>query len=659
MRKSRHRPTPPPARSTRTQPKTRPPAGIHELSRDTLRTRLRQIEKQLREVSTHDALITKEQEELKDQAEKIREELQQRHHFNRRIFFISVGILSVATLGFILFVLDNKANLAQTNLEHALITDNPQIIHTELERAKKGLNPYINPSLIRAIKEAQAHLKTLETRQSDAAAILSSLKNGTRPWESLSIADIRTLNSASFQHSPEGLAILGQWDALAKKRKAQNISLRSESLQKIMRPLPARATLDGSLSQNLYAVRQEMEELGERLEEFQLLRRIHRLNHEHATGMRARLQELRFLKRDIKALIKLEESLYDIESYEDFTFLLRSYRPQTYKLGSLISDLADKLPRESNLRDFIGRQQVKLTAAELQSLQLHLSGKSPTFNIHHPANMIQVNIMENIFQSSPLQGTYYQLYNPETNETWLITSEPTLNKDKKIQVELDELDPRALAGAEKKQLIQPSPRIQFKKLHYAHALKDLHMNREDFFISTNLVKSLENILRYKTGSISALYRAHLYQSLVEVVMAHSKPMQVGLPFSQQLRRDIKSFMLLEEKTGIQLRDTSWLETSARHKHAEKLYAQWFSERIGRQYLAEMSLMLRHYLHNTPDFVGFITSTGEPHFYTEVSAEDRLWFIDSYDMQLKVGDSEALVEAHSFSPLFRANMKNKP
>ncbi len=654
MRKSRHRPTSSPAQAPPSKTKKRPPASIHELSRDALRTRLRQIEKQLRDESDLSTLSQVAQQELKDQAEKIRAELKQRHQLNRRIFFISVSMLSLATLGFILFVLDNKANLAQTNLEHALITDNPLIIRTELERAQIGLNSYINPSLRRSIKEAKAHLSALEKKQADALSLLTALKNTTRAWESLSIAEIRMLSSDSFKHTPEGLAILRQWDELAKKRKAQNISLHSYTLQKIMRELPEKAELNGSFTQDLNAVREEMEALAERLEEFQLLQRIHRLDHSYAAGMRTRLQELRFLKRDIDALIKLEESLRDIESYEKFTLLLRSYRPQNYKRGFAISTLGKNLPRESSLSDFIGLQQTKLTAAELQSLQAQLAGKSPSFNIHQPANMVQVNIMENIFQSRPLLGTYYQLHNPETKETWLITSEPKLDSNDKMQVELDELDPRAQAGAKRTQHIQPSPRMQLKKLYFGYALKDLSMNREDFFISTNLVKSLENILRYRTGSINSLYKAHLFHTIAEMIMAHSKPMQVGLPFSQQLRNDIASFKALEEKTGIQLRDTSWLEASAKHERAKKLYSEWFSERVGRLYLAEMSLMLRHYLHNSPEFVGVILSTGEPYFYTEVSAEDKLWFIDSSNMQLKVGDSDALIEAHSFSPLFRAN-----
>ncbi len=648
MRKSRHRPTTP------SKTKARVPASIHELSRDTLRTRLRQIEKQIRAKSDFQALSKDTQQELLNQANEIRDELQHRHQLNRRIFFISVGTLSIITLGFILFILDNKANLAQANLERAFASHNPDLIEAELERASQGISPYINPSLRRAIKDSQAHLDKLLADQTTADALLTSLKDKTRSWESLSFADMRLLSSSSFQHTAEGRAILRKWDKLAKKRKAQNISMRSETLQRVMRPLPAKSELNGNLAENLEAVRDEMEKLAKRQEEFQLLQRIHKLDHQHMARIRNRLQHLRFLSRDISTLIELEESLAEVENYEEFTLKLRSYQAHSYKLGKSVSALASKLPRESKLSDFIGLHQAKLTAEELQSLQLQLSGKSPSFNVHQPANMIQVNIMENIFQSRPLHSSYYLLYNPETKETWLITSEPTLTDDKKLKLELDPLDPRNQSGTPETLLIQPHPHMQLKTLHFTHALKDLAMNREDFFITTNLVKSLENVLSYKTGSISSLYKAYLYHTLAKMVMAHSNPMQVGLPFSQQLRKDIASLNELEKQTGIQLCDTTWLGGTEKHRRAEELYSRWFSERVGRNYLGEMSLMLRHYIHNSPEFVGFITSSGDPFFFTDVTAQDRLWFIDAHDMQLKVGDSDALSEAHSFSPLFRAH-----
>ncbi len=649
MRKSRHRPAPSP------KPKPRAPVTIHQLSRDALRSRLRQLEYQLKQ----DAVITVEDaKELSQQAEKIRAELLHRHHTNKRILIIALLTLTLGALCFALFALNNKANIAEENLSRAISTNNPQLVAEEVKRAKQGLNSYINPSLRRAIREAQAYVDSQQHMLNQSCSLLQAIEGGSRTWESLGAEEIRLIHTPSFQHTPEGLAVLRRWRQLIEQRKAQKITLRSDSLRAIMKALPPHATLSRNPTESLLAVQEETELLRERLDEFLLLQRIHQLDHRHANRIRARLQELRLLKREINALIDMDQQLLKAEEYEDFLLRLRCYQANSYPLGISTAELSSQLPRENMLRGIIGLGRVRLNPSELQSLKAILEGKAPTFTHQHPANMLQVSLMESIFQSRPLHQRYYRLSNPALGETWLIQTKPKLNEKNQLEVTLDELDARSQAGHSGTLLIQPSPQLRLEELSYAHVIKELKLTREDFFLTSNLAKTLEQLLSYKSGSISSLYKARIFKTLVQVITTHSKPLQVGLPLSPLLRRDIESFTALEGQAGITLSDTSWLNSDPKHQRAEKLFDQWFSERVGRQYLMEMSRMLRLYLHHEPEYIGYITSSGTAHFHHKVAQTDHLWFIGAQDMQLKVGGLDALAEAHPFSPIFRTEPPKK-
>ncbi len=642
MRKSRHRPAPQKAQRSPKKPPPCAPAPLTQLSRDALRSKIRRIEAELRALPTDHPkpeLIPA----LQEQRQSLLDELESRHHTNRKIILILLGIFAIMVLSFTGLFLYNKAHQAHTNLQRILHINNASLIEMEIERAQAGLNTLLSPQLRPCIVQAKLKLEELQQNQALAQQWLNELEQNPERWETLSPQQIRQLNSTALSDNSTDQQLATRWKQLTDTRRAQQRSLRSESLEKILRPLPPPFRAVGSLERDLAQLHEERDALEQRLDEWQTLRQIHRLDQRHIAPIRKRLKQLRLIQQDITALQKLEGRLRTCTHYCDYSLTLRGYKAHRYPLGKQLQKLLQILPREEQITQFASQQQQRGTN--------DFSPKSPTFDARHPANAAQVALMEHIFQSRPLHSQLYQLRNPELHQSWTCNQPPKLHKNKLIKLTLSHLDPHAASGAKRELLIQPNPKLVLRTFRPQSTIKSLGLARESFFQKVNIPHTLERILADKSPYTNARLKLYLYSILARVMEAEQHSGTAALTLAPQLREDIQSLRQLEQQTGVPLNDLNWLRYDATHKRAEQRYAAWISQRVGRQYLAEMRLLQREHLHIIPEFVGYIDSQGNAHFQKPISEDAPLWYLDQGRHELRIGTQKNLHDAAAFSPLF--------
>ncbi len=643
MRKSRHRPA---QKAPASPKKTTPiaPVSLAQLSREALRGKMRRVEAELLSLQSEEPKSSARIASLQEQRQALLDELAARHHTNRRIILILLGIFVIMALSLTGFFLYNKAYQAHLNLQRILHIDDAALIKMEMQRAQAGLNSLLVPELRPSIVQAQLRLEELQQRQDQSQQWLNELEQNPERWESLTPQEIRQLNSTSLNHSPMGQELAARWKQLIDTRRAQQRSLRGESLEKILRPLPAAFVAVGSPERDLALLNEEREALEERLAEWQTLRQIHRLNPRHMDPLRERLKCLRLIHHDILALTELEHKLNESEHYSDYTLALHGYKAHHYPLGKQLQKLQSELPRQDDIERTMSQHQSRRSS--------DLSPDQPSFHARHPANVAQVALMEHIFQSRPLHSQLYQLRNPELHQSWTCDKPPKLHKQRVIKLTLSALDPHVALGAKRRLLIQPNPQLVLRRFRPKEYLKSLGLQRESFFQKVSIPHTLERILADKSPYTNARLKLYLYSILARVMEAEQHSGTSAMTLAPQLREDILSLRKLERKTGVILSDISWLRYDALHQRAEQQYAAWISQRVGRQYLAEMRLLLREHLHFVPEYIGYIGSDGSPYLQKPLSEEEPLWYLDKESHELTLGTQKNLRAAALFSPLLR-------
>ncbi len=646
MRKSRHwSPAP-------QKPQNIPRARRHqELSNKALRQRQRLIDAQLKSstISTEDAQALREQRRL------IIAELAHRRRLTLRISLITAAIVILSAGGFGYYTLTNSAKRAQHNLQLAIDQNRPDLILVERARATQGLKPLIAPSLKKSIAEADDYLAALQQQLKDGYSVIAELDKQTRKWEELSDYHRRIFDNSAMKHSPEGLSLLALWEKLLKQRDKSLLSLRQEAILKINAPLPALPEWTGIREEDIAMLQTVVAELDTRIAYFHQTAHAHQLPLKYIAPAKDRKQLLAAYLLDIEGLARLEQQLAKATSYSEYLVTLRGYLARHYPLGMSLEALRTYLPDDDALAQYMGTHRAAMDEEELAALKKHINERGSSFAPEHPASAAQVAIMENIFQSSPLHSTLYQLICPASLRSWISDKAIPSTQSPSIQIKRSTLDPTY--HIDSSPLVQiPTHKDMYIRKHDSQSLlKSLNISRDSFYHSAHLPSLLEVIINDKSPHCSPLVKAYLYLCIINLIEEHPSSHIMGLHFSPRLRRDIRDFRKLVEQTGITLGDQSALIYDEQHAQAEQAFDMWFRRHINPQYSAEMQRHLRSYLFTAPRYVGFIGADGTPQFLTSLSDKETLWYLTKDDWQLSAGDSHSLGEAAAFSPLFRAHI----
>ncbi len=644
MRNSRHRrvPSPPATPVLHANKATPPPLGIHELSHNALRNKRRTIESQLKSAPQS----KEEHEQLQAQRASIIHELQLRRRTNHKILYITLICLGIGALAFTAFALYNKAHQAHLNLQHALRTGSPSLISLELARVQGGLNPLINSELRRCISEAESTLAEHEQQRLDTLHLLGELEQHPQRWEAVTPQQIRQLGSTLWAQSAEGQDIPRRWHALVKHRRSQQLTLRRESLERVLRPLPPRTPLTGDAAQDLLDLDEEQQALTQRHDEWQTLNQIHHLDGKLIAPVQKRIKHLRLLRRDISMLKRIEQQLRDNPSYSEYGRLLLRYKPRSSYQRSAIEHARRSLPSTQQLAERIHGQPAEPRRPH---------SKQPSFDAQHAANLQQVALMENIFQSRPLHSRHYQLRNPELMQSWLCESPPKLNKNKLIELTLSPFDPCSAKGDSKKKLLQPNPKLHLCEWRPDELIAKLCLTRSHFFPCANIPLTLEKLLSYRSPHVNARLKLYIYKILTQVIEAHEPGSPLQHALSDELRRDIASLKKLEQQIGFPLDDLSWLRYDRAHLAAEKRAAGWLSRRVGQQYHAAMMQSMNSKEQSGIEFIGFITHEGTPYFYRELPESTPLWYkLGEKEQPQQSTCAELPEKLPAYTPLFCAS-----
>ncbi len=648
MRKSRHW-SPAPQKQQKPQNNPRP-RNHQELSNKALRQRKRLIDSQLKSttISTSDALALREHRGL------IIAELAHRRQLTLRITLITVAIALAATAGFAYYTITNSAKRAQQNLQLAIDQNRPDLIMVERARAAQGLKPLIVPALKQSITDADEYLAALQQQIKDGYSVIAELDKQTRQWEELSDYHRRIFDNSAMKHSTEGLALLSLWEKLLEKRDKSHSILREEAIRQINTPLPALPEWTSDKERDIAMLQEADAEMDRRIAYFHQTAHAHQLPLKYITPATDRKLLLAIYLQDIEGLAKLEQQLTKATNYSEYLITLKSYLARHYPLGLSIEELQAILPDDETLAQSMSSHHSAMDEAELAMLKQHINERGPSFSPEHPASAEQVAIMENLFQSSPLHSTLYQLICPITPKSWISDKPIPSTQSKSIQIERSTLDP--VYDMNSSPLLQiPTHKDMYTRRHEPqNLLKSLHITRDSFYQNAHLHSLLEGIINDKSPHCSPLLKAYLYLNIINLIETHPSPQIMGLRFSPRLRRDIRDFRALLKSTGITLRDQSALIYDKKHAQAEAAFDMWFRRHINPQYSAEMQRHLRSYLFTVPRYVGFICADGSPLFIAPLSDKETLWYITKDNWQLNAGDSSSLGEAAAFSPLFRAH-----
>ncbi len=586
--------------------------------------------------ATADYLATLQQE--------LKRRLLRRH---RTLGLITVPILLALGLGTGLLFYQRTLRLDEA-LVAALSTGEARAVEQAANVADSGINRLVNPKLAGRIVQARDWLDRSRRLHSYLAGIIAGIESGRGSVAGLPMAHRADIARSLRQLPRDNPDLPQRWQKLCNHEKEQ-LRQQADSVQGLFAaPLPPLPTPSGKLTEDDKLLRALKQQLTQRLRDFAIAQEAYGLSPSLMDSTHARLEELDWQLADIAAMRHTAVSLPAARSYNHYRRLLEQNKPRAYAPALSMLEILKQLPTEEELRDQMQDKNRKLPPGMLEAVRHALLEGGPSFTPSFHANDLQVSLMEDIFTSRALRTKLYEL-SCEGEQSWLTESPPEV-RDKRLHFSPSSYDPKYDINTPRT-IVWDNPKLALiRPIDPAPLLSRLEVERSSFFRDRNLPQLLDRLMEPRPQHCPALAQAYLYNRLRAVMQEHDWPRMLGLPYAPTLRADFRSFSQLEKQLGFEATSGCWLTPGPARDEAEKAFAQWFREREGRAYAAEIARNFGSLVGLRPRFVGYIDESGNARLCIPVAEGKLLWYI-SHGGVTATPQGEAMEEPSLLSPLF--------
>ncbi len=552
--------------------------------------------------------------------------LAQRNGISRRWRFIAIGLpLFAGACVLIVMGVQLWAQRAEESLRQAMKTrDIPSVEHA-LRLADSGLNRLANAELPDLIRQAETWCTRTARRRAELQEELVALETGESRISDIPLARRAELER-TLHNLPDSMAELRQrWQRIYEQEERALAERKEEALQQFRIPLPPLPELSGIPEEDDSRLQRQQLLLQMLHKEWLAACELFQVDDALVQPLQTRLAELRQLREDIAALRRTVSLLPTARSYARYRQLLETHTPKLYPAALRMMTIRDSLPDEDKLRDQMQDHGRKLPEGMLEAARHALLEGGPSFPPAFPANVRQVQLMEDIFTYTGLQKALYEM-SALTLPSVIVEQRPQPGEES-VSFIPSPLTPGYSLDTPRRITWHNPQNIYIRRIDTTPILRETGINRQDFFSRSNLPTLLDALLRVEHDECPSLAKAFVFKRLLEVMAAHEWPTMFGIAYAPSLRADARSFSRLCRELGLPLEAGCWLQTSAPEvTRAEEACRQWFHERRHRHYAQEISRNFGALVQVHPRYVGFIGDEGREQLYRKLPEGTLLWYL---------------------------------
>lgn len=569
------------------------------------------------------------------------------------IFRSSVAALALAGVGIIIFSFRQYAENKALALQKALADNDVALIKSCREAADTSFNRFFCKSIVDDINQADTKLYTIEKQHKSMRQRIDALANHPLKTDSLTAEALENL-ATEINALPIGRKKLQEeLHALIEQTKQEREAKRNTAFAIINQPIPPVPTLSNAPNTDEKNLKNVLKVLQSRLDTDTPLVKAYQFSDTQLKLINHRIEETQQLLSMVQTAAETCTKLSKCRNYDEYCAIIRSAPKAEYLINSQLHTVQPYLPDTDDLGYRMKSPTGAYSRELLNAAEKTLVYNGPTFTDEFPATYEQTYLMEDLFTSPSLKNKIYAVEFPD-KETWYTTIEPYVDDTNFLIIKRDIIDPRFSLNNSHREL-QADGSVKINVIDATAFYESLHIDKQDFFITTNLPTLLTKVLNSKKGKHPALAQAYAYHCLMTLAEQNNERLLTGLLTSASMKEDFKSFSKTLKKSGIKLQSGCWLSTEAPIQKAEQLFAEWFSTHRGKDYAEESANAFARKISVTPDFCGYINENG---VFKSIKAVDihqpRLWYLDNKgSLRYSKGEPE---NPMPFSPVFSENRK---
>lgn len=569
------------------------------------------------------------------------------------LFRSAIAALALAGVGIITYSFYQYAGNKSTELQQALQENDITRIKACREAADTSFNRFFCKDIIDYINQADIKLYTVEKQLVAIRNRLASIAAHPLKTDSLTPEELTALANEITALPIESKSLLEELNTLKQQTEAERASKREKAYAVISQALPSMPTLSNNPHTDETNLTKILKDLYTRLDRDTALVKAYQFSDSHPEQIKQRIADVQQKLSMVQSTVETCTKLGKCQNYDEYCSVINALTPIDYLINSQIINIKEFLPDTDEVCYRMKSPTGAYSRELLHAAEKTLVHNGPTFTDAYPATYEQTHQMEDLFTSPSMKNKIYAVEFPN-HETWYTTQEPYVDDTNFLIIKRDIIDPNFSLNNSHREL-QADGSVKITVIDATDFYRTLNIDKNDFFIRTNLPMLLTSVLNSKKGKHPALAQAYVYHCLMELANQHTERLLTGILTSASMKEDFKSFSKTLKKSGIKLQSGCWLSTSPQIIKAEQLFAEWFSTHKGKNYAAESAESFSRKISVSPEFCGYINEKGDFHALKQVdTAKARLWYIDN-DGQLS--HSKGMPQnAMRFSPIFSENRK---
>lgn len=519
----------------------------------------------------------------------------------------------------------------------------------KLKAADQPLNHFFCPNLSTYVARAQQWIDEHDELLNDLENKLARLESGAVKLSSLSTAEILNIESGIDRSQRGREQLLKRWQEICRKEYSALEKKKSEILQAIDAPLPPLPQWSGDVETDINNVAAYKTSLINMSLETQAAIKLYKVKSGAVERLNERIAHTDVLLREMHQIRAVLKTLGTSRSYKSFRENIARLTIKYYTPAQQLADIKQHLPEEENVAYRMVDPHGNFTAEHLMAAHAIFVNSAPSFPPEFPATPQVLIIPEDILTAPSLLNKIYTLKTPE-GETWYSTIRPERDESGFTTYRRSIVDPKFTLDDNRREF-QDGSAYQLGEIDATHLLRDLKIERNDFFITVNLPSMLTAVLNYKEGKHPALAQASVYRCLLLITDAHPHTMLNGVRFSPTLRKHSASFHALLKRLDIDLKPGCWLSPSPQVERAEKAFREWFRTHAGCDYRAEMAQNFMAAYYKRPQFCGYLDEHGKVKIFIKLKAGEKLWYVSQDGIKCS-SSIEEIETGRPLSPLFK-------
>ncbi len=611
-----------------------------------LHRELKELHHQLRRVrnNKHTAIS----EHLKLIKNELKRKSQKQHRNYLRKLAVPMGILAVF-IG-VISISYHKADTNEQELSAAISHNRYQQITAVAKAVDIPIYRLLHPQLNQTIREANQWIASTNIRVSKLTEVISKLEQSHGSISSMSLSQ-RAEIEQDLLKLPEDMRELSlRWQRLSDLEHEQLTRLRDEYVRELQQPLPPIPPATGNTQQDSAAIHEQLALLLEIRRKYRVAPASYNLDPDILRRVEEREAQLRSTLADISAYRRLNDEMPKVRTYQQHLRILNAFTPTQYPPALRITATTPLLPTEESVKNLLrdpARPNVPSEAQVHAAACTHMRGQG-TFTVAYPASMAQVHLAEDLFTAPSLYRKIYEVSDGQ-GEVCYTESLPDVDATGRIRITRSDLDP-AVTINNRDVRWEDTGRATSRVINAGILMQELKLDKADFFSSANIPRLLTTIVNFHHPECPALAQAFVYHRLLMLLDIHEHRFMTGVNYCPTMRRHASELSALMREHHLTMSCGLWINNSQRLKRAEAAFRQWFEQRRGTDYSAEIRKNFEPLLRTGITYCGYADENGTLKIFRELQPGSTIWYLTA-DGFISSQFGTALQDPLPFAPIF--------